>query len=112
VILLDAAAPLIYSNCRNNIISFIDKLILPHEHVTKYFLKIEFEIANNLFKIKSHHMGLKEKRKRERQERHAQIMDAARTVLFEHDMPMASIKRIARAVNSFLRELTRTFHET
>lgn len=42
-------------------------------------------------------MGLKERRKRERQERHTQIMDAARTVLFEHGMPMASIKRIAQA---------------
>jgi AcrR family transcriptional regulator len=42
-------------------------------------------------------MGLKERRKRERQERHTQIMDAARTVLFKHGMPMASIKRIAQA---------------
>ena len=42
-------------------------------------------------------MGLKERRKREIRERHDQIMDAARTVLFEHGMPMASIKRIAQA---------------
>jgi len=42
-------------------------------------------------------MGLKERRKREREERHDQIMAAARTVLFKHGMPMASIKRIAQA---------------
>jgi TetR/AcrR family transcriptional regulator len=42
-------------------------------------------------------MGLKERRKREIRERHAQIMDAARMVLFKHGMPMASIKRIAQA---------------
>lgn len=41
-------------------------------------------------------MGLKERRKREIRERHAQIMDAARKVLFKHGMPMASIKRIAQ----------------
>ena len=40
-------------------------------------------------------MGLKERRKREIRERHKQIMDAARKVLFKHGMPMASIKRIA-----------------
>ena len=42
-------------------------------------------------------MGLKESRKGEIHERHAQIMDAARKVLFKHGMPMASIKRIAQA---------------
>ncbi len=41
-------------------------------------------------------MGLKERRKREIRERHAQIMDAARRVLFKHGMSMASIKRIAQ----------------
>ncbi len=41
-------------------------------------------------------MGLKERRKREIRERHTQIMDAARMVLFKHGMPMASIKRIAQ----------------
>lgn len=42
-------------------------------------------------------MGLKERRKRERRERYDQIMTAARTVLFEHGMSMASIKKIAQA---------------
>ena len=42
-------------------------------------------------------MGLEERRKREIRERHDQIMDAARMVLFKHGMPMASIKRIAQA---------------
>jgi len=41
-------------------------------------------------------MGLKERRKREIRERRAQIMDAARRVLFKHGMSMASIKRIAQ----------------
>jgi len=41
-------------------------------------------------------MGLKERRKREIRERRAQIMDAARRVLFKHGMAMASIKRIAQ----------------
>jgi len=55
------------------------------------------EISNNLFEIKTDDMGLKERRKREIQERHTQIMDAARMVLFKHGMSMASIKRIAQA---------------
>lgn len=41
-------------------------------------------------------MGLKERRKREIRERRTLIMDAARMVLFEHGMSMASIKRIAQ----------------
>jgi AcrR family transcriptional regulator len=41
-------------------------------------------------------MGLKERRKREKRERHTQIMDAARMVLFKHGMARASIKRIAQ----------------
>ncbi len=42
-------------------------------------------------------MGLKDRRKREIRERQAQIMAAARSVLFKHGMAMASIKRIAQA---------------
>ena len=41
-------------------------------------------------------MGLKERREREIEERRRQILDAARTVLFECGMQGASINRIAR----------------
>ena len=64
-----AATPLIYSNFHNNVIS----------------------------EIRADNLGLKERRKREIRERHTQILDAARKVLFKHGMSMASIKRIAQA---------------
>ncbi len=41
-------------------------------------------------------MGLKERREREIEERRRQILDAARTVLFERGMQAASINRIAK----------------
>ena len=41
-------------------------------------------------------MGMKERRQREIEERRAQILEAAKQVLFEHGIRRASIKKIAR----------------